>query len=167
MSAAKKRGFVQPASAPNSDINVTPLVDVVLVLLIIFMVVTPLMEKDIEVRLPDTEQTEEVPPEDTPQGQLVVTVNAQGQIAINNEPIGEEDYVPRLKRMIAAKPKGDKLVFFMPDEAANYGRVIAAVDGAKAAGAETLGMVTELPPAGSSVTGEAGAPPAPPAPPTP
>jgi biopolymer transport protein ExbD len=166
MSAAKKRGFVKPASAPNSDINVTPLVDVVLVLLIIFMVVTPLMEKDIEVRLPDTEQTEEIPPEDTPQGQLVVTVNPQGVIAINNEPISEEDYVPRLKRMIAAKPSGEKLVFFMPDETANYGRVIAAVDGAKAAGAETLGMVTELPPA-PAAGGEAGAPPAPPAPPTP
>jgi biopolymer transport protein TolR len=133
--------FVRPASRPNSEINVTPLVDVVLVLLIIFMVVTPLLEKDIFVRVPDEEQTEletEVPPD-----QLVVSLDAEGHIKLNSEQLTDDDYVPRLQRALAAKPKGERLVFFMPEERANYGRLVVALDGAKKAGAETLGMMTE------------------------
>ena len=76
--SATRSGSTRSAQGrPNSDINVTPLVDVVLVLLIIFMVVTPLLEKDIEVRVPDdTEQ--DVQPED-PQDQLVVSIDESGQ----------------------------------------------------------------------------------------
>ncbi len=59
-----RRFHVAPQSSPNSEINITPLVDVVLVLLIIFMVVTPLLEKDIEVRVPDSEQVEEMSEKD-------------------------------------------------------------------------------------------------------
>jgi biopolymer transport protein ExbD len=139
----KKRKFsVGPAAPPNSDINVTPLVDVVLVLLIIFMVVTPLLEKDIEIRVPETEQAEE--PDEIPETQLVVGLLANGDITINSEKISEQEYVERMKRVVAAKSKGDRLVFFMADEKTNYGRLIKALDGAKEAGAETLGMMTEL-----------------------
>jgi len=141
-----KRMTIRRASPPNSDINVTPLVDVVLVLLIIFMVVTPLLEKDIEVKVPDTQKTDTV--EDVPQDQLIVSVNDKGEIKINTEVVKEEDYVNRLKRMVAAKAAGEKLVFFMPDEKANYGTLIKVLDGAKQAGAETLGMMTELPEGG-------------------
>ncbi|MCI0570009.1 MAG: biopolymer transporter ExbD [Myxococcaceae bacterium] len=148
--SATKRKLVLPQSAPNSDINVTPLVDVVLVLLIIFMVVTPLLEKDIEIRLPETEEQTEPPPEDNQQ--VVVTLDPAGTIAINNTPISVEEYVPKLKRMMAAKAKADRVVFFMPDDKSNYGKLISAVDGAKAAGAEILGMVTEPPPAAAAGT---------------
>src|SRR5947208_17135032 len=102
--------FVSPAGRPNSEINVTPLVDVVLVLLIIFMVVTPLLEKDIDVRVPDQEQVEvetEVPPD-----QLVVSLDASGGIKLNSDDVAEAEYVEKLKRVIAAKPKGERLVFF-------------------------------------------------------
>ena len=136
-----RKTSVQPQGRPNSDINVTPLVDVVLVLLIIFMVVTPLLEKDIDVRVPDQEQVEietEVPPD-----QLVVSVGVDGAFKLNSEVVSDSDYVGRLSRVIAAKPKGERLVFFVADAAANYGRVVAALDGAKLAGAETLGMMTE------------------------
>ena len=132
---------VQPQGRPNSEINVTPLVDVVLVLLIIFMVVTPLLEKDIDVRVPDQEQVEvetEVPPD-----QLVVSLDAEGRMKINSEDVGEAEYVEKLKRIVAAKAKGERLVFFLADEKTNYGKLIAALDGAKQAGAETLGMMTE------------------------
>ncbi|MHB8879853.1 MAG: ExbD/TolR family protein [Myxococcaceae bacterium] len=144
MAMHKPRKFaVSPATRPNSEINVTPLVDVVLVLLIIFMVVTPLLEKDIEVRVPTTEQVEEV--SEVPANQLVVSLDAEGRLAINSEVIEPAAYVERLKRVLAAKAPGDRLIFFMADEKANYGKLIAALDGAKAAGAETLGMMTELP----------------------
>ena len=77
----RRKLAVKPAAPPNSDINITPLVDVVLVLLIIFMVVTPLLEKDIGVRVPATEQVEEkaeVPPD-----QLVVHIDSAGELSIN------------------------------------------------------------------------------------
>ena len=148
----------------RSDINVTPLVDVVLVLLIIFMVVTPLLEKDIAVRVPATEQVEtqqEVPPE-----QVVVGLDPDGVLTINTEKIEPQEYINKLKRILAARQPGDKVVFFMPDDKANYGKLIAALDGAKQAGAETLGMMTEIPeravptpaPPGTAPTGAAPAP---------
>jgi biopolymer transport protein ExbD len=162
MSLKKKVRFgVQPAGRPNSEINVTPLVDVVLVLLIIFMVVTPLLEKDIEVRVPD--DTEEVSEDEVPPNQLVVALDAQGNISINNEKIATADYENRLRRMLNAKPE-DKTVFFTADDRANYGLLVNALDGAKKAGASPLGMVTEPMPTAAAAPG--GAPPAPP-PPTP
>jgi biopolymer transport protein ExbD/biopolymer transport protein TolR len=136
-----KRTFVRPAGRPNSEINVTPLVDVVLVLLIIFMVVTPLLEKDIDVRVPDSEQVE--PETEIPPDQLVVSLDVAGRIKINSEDVSDEEYVARLTRVVAAKPRGEKLVFFMADEKTNYGKLVAALDGARQAGAETLGMMTE------------------------
>jgi biopolymer transport protein ExbD len=136
-----KKMVVKSAINMNSDINVTPLVDVVLVLLIIFMVVTPLLEKDIQIRVPDTEQTELNQVVDA--NQLIVTLSKDNEISINFEKIPDADYVMRLKRMIYAKAPGDRLVFFMPDEKANYGKLVAALDGARQAGAEILGMMTE------------------------
>ncbi|MBL8949670.1 MAG: biopolymer transporter ExbD [Myxococcaceae bacterium] len=132
---------MQPQGRPSSDINVTPLVDVVLVLLIIFMVVTPLLEKDLEVRVPEQEQVEL--PSDVPPDQLVVSVAADGVFQLNSEALADGDYVPRLARAIAARAKGDRVVFFVAEGAASYARVVAALDGAKAAGAETLGMMTD------------------------
>jgi biopolymer transport protein ExbD/biopolymer transport protein TolR len=136
-----KKTFVQPAGRPNSEINVTPLVDVVLVLLIIFMVVTPLLEKDIDVRVPDSEQVE--PETEVPPDQLVVSLDEAGRIKINSEDVSDDEYVGRLTRVVAAKPRGEKLVFFMADEKTNYGKLVGALDGARQAGAETLGMMTE------------------------
>ncbi|NVJ27033.1 MULTISPECIES: ExbD/TolR family protein [Myxococcus] len=144
MAGHKQRQWVKPQTPPNSEINVTPLVDVVLVLLIIFMVVTPLLEKDILVRVPDTEVENEPPPDPDAQ-QLVVLLDKDGGYSINTEKVPTADYVPRLKRMLAAKKADDKVVFFMADDATNYGRLILAMDGAKGAGAKVLAMATELP----------------------
>jgi len=164
---ATKRQWVKPQSRPNSDINVTPLVDVVLVLLIIFMVLTPLLEKDIEVRVPETE-VENIQPDTN--DQLVVQLTEAGAIKINAETMGgQEEYVTRLKRILAAKPREERVVFFMAEDKANYGALIGVMDGAKTAGAVVLGMATEDLPQGAVVPGaEGGAAPAPEAPaPTP
>ena len=136
---------VAPQGRPNSDINVTPLVDVVLVLLIIFMVLTPLMEKDIDVRVPQSEQVEdssEVPPD-----QLVVALDERGQLKLNLEVVAESEYVEKLKRVLAARVPGERVVFFAADDRASYARLVAALDGARLAGAETLGMMTDPLPA--------------------
>jgi biopolymer transport protein TolR len=137
---AKKRKFSISEGRPNSDINVTPLVDVVLVLLIIFMVVTPLLEKDIQVRVPD-EDTEVVPEPDP--DQIVVSIEESGTIKLNSEQVDDASYVERMKRVLAAKAPDDRLVFFIPEEKSNYGRVVFALDGARSAGAKILGVITE------------------------
>ncbi|MGO9063156.1 MAG: ExbD/TolR family protein [Myxococcaceae bacterium] len=169
---AKKRKFSISEGRPNSDINVTPLVDVVLVLLIIFMVVTPLLEKDIQVRVPD-EDTQEVPEPDP--NQIVVSIEESGIIKLNSEAVDDASYVERMKRVLAAKPPDERLVFFIPEEKANYARVVFALDGARSAGAKILGVITEpvvgivtpgeAPPGGAAPGAPPGAPPAPPAPP--
>ncbi|WP_224241753.1 biopolymer transporter ExbD [Hyalangium gracile] len=166
MAGHKKRQWVKPMSAPNSDINVTPLVDVVLVLLIIFMTITPLLEKDIEVRVPETEVQEqnEPPPDD----QLVVQLDEQGNLKINAESMpSQEEYVNRLKKMLAAKARDERVVFFVANDKTNYGKLIGALDGAKSAGARVLGMATEDLPQGAVVPGADGSIPAPPPPPAP
>jgi biopolymer transport protein ExbD len=141
----KQRKFaVQLGGRPNSDINITPLVDVVLVLLIIFMVVTPLLEKDLEVRVPSSEQVEVT--SDVPPDQLVVSVSPEGKLSLNTEEVPLAEYENRLARALAAKKPGDRLVFFLADDTSQYGALVTALDGARRAGAETLGMMTEPPP---------------------
>src|SRR5260370_25860005 len=111
---SRRKFFVNPSGRPNADINVTPLVDVVLGLLIIFMVVTPLLEKDIAVRVPATEQVEtqqEVPPE-----QVVVGVDADGAIFINTHKIEPPEYGNPLRQDLASPAPADTLIARMPDQ---------------------------------------------------
>ena len=135
------RYTVRAQGRPNSDINVTPLVDVVLVLLIIFMVVTPLLDKMLRVRVPDAEQNEQY--DQPPVPQIVVSVAKEGDILINNEKVPDGDYITRLRRVLAARPSGDRIVFFAADEDALYQRLVLALDGARQAGAEIMTMTTE------------------------
>jgi biopolymer transport protein TolR len=162
----KKRKFSISEGKSMSDINVTPLVDVVLVLLIIFMVVTPLLEKDISVRVPD-EDTEQVPQEELPQDQLVVTISDTGEIKLNSEVLDDQGFQTRIKRALAAKPDDEKLVFFLPDDKAPYPRVVQVLDWSRNGGAKILGVVTE--PVAGILPGGAAAPgtPPPPGAPTP
>ena len=142
MSRRRRKISVAPQGGLNSDINITPMVDVMLVLLIIFMVVTPLLEKDIEVKVPDTDKVEEQ--QDVPQDQLVVSLAESGELKINLEVMPDEaTYITTLSRMVAAKPKGERLVFFTAEDRASYPRLVKAFDGARQAGAETLGIATE------------------------
>ena len=136
--------FVLPQSGrPNSEINVTPLVDVVLVLLIIFMVVTPLLEKKLEVRVPDTEEL--APEIEVPQDQIVVSLDSESALAINAHPVEGKDYLAEMTKLLATKSAGERLVFFSADDKASYATLVSALDGAKQAGAETLGMITAPP----------------------
>ena len=165
MAMHKRRSMTAAQGTPNSDINVTPLVDVVLVLLIIFMVVTPLLEKDIDVRVPDTEDVSD--PEQVPEGQLVVEIDAAGNYKLNAEALPEDQFLEKMRRVLAAKTKPeDKVVFFLADDKANYGKLIAALDMTRQADPKvTLGMATEEPP--EAPPGGAVDPNAPPPPPAP
>ena len=133
----------QPSGHINTDINVTPLVDVVLVLLIIFMVVTPLLEKDISVRTPSTEKVEVAT--DVPSDQLIVYVNSKGELRINAENVQQSQLVDKLKPLLEPKKPDDRVVFVVAEDKLIYGKFIGVLDMAKEAGAKTLGYATDPP----------------------
>ena len=139
MRGAKKPIVVRVQSRTKNDINVTPLVDVVLVLLIIFMVVMPLLQTEIAVRIPakqDVSTSTEVPPD-----QVVVKVFSSGSIAINGADTSPDAYVAALAKLLGLRSSADRVVFVTPDEEAPYKTFVLALEGARLAGAETIGMV--------------------------
>ena len=125
--------------AVRSDINITPLVDVVLVLLIIFMVATPMLIKDLDLTVPEKAETQIASP--TTANQVVVSVTKEGQVQINREPVLESQLNEKIHDLMTAR--SDKLVFFDIDEDANYGEAIHVMDVVRGAGAKTLGIMTK------------------------
>jgi len=121
--------------------NVTPLVDVVLVLLIIFMVVTPLMAKQFWIHLPNKPEKAEQPTPDDKNENVVVTVTKSGDILINRDVVPEAEFTTRLHRVLAFK--GQRTIFFDADEEAEFGKAVKTMDMARGGGAETIAVVTE------------------------
>jgi biopolymer transport protein TolR len=123
----------------KGDINVTPLIDVVLVLLIIFMVLVPSMLKELHANIPkkDTSTT----PPDPNVVPIVVEYTANRELSVNQEPVAPEGLAERIGERI--KYKTQKVVFFKIDDDAPYGEVVRFMDIVKGAGATTLGIVTK------------------------
>jgi biopolymer transport protein TolR len=121
----------------NGEINVTPFVDVVLVLLIIFMVTAPLMLQGMDVNLPET-TTQPIRMPDSP---LVLTVTKKGEYSLARKVVPLDELQKRLEAIFDAR--GSKEVFLRADEAAPYGVVVQAMAAARRAGATRLGIVTE------------------------
>ena len=124
-----------------SQINVTPFVDVMLVLLIIFMVTAPMLETGVEVNLPEVEHSPGLPEAQEP---LVVTVDKQGKITIGRTPI--ENLVkltPVIRQML--ENRKEKEVFLEADREVSYGTVAQVLAAIKKAGVERLGMVSQEP----------------------
>lgn len=130
-----------PTSAQGGmdEINVTPLIDVVLVLLIIFMVMTPVTVRKMATNLPppDTEEPPPPPP-DTPPDQLMVAVYEDGKIALNLREGTDEDLMKEVAQRLRSKAK--KTVFIDAAPAANYGRVVQVMDMVRTAGADNVGL---------------------------
>jgi biopolymer transport protein TolR len=120
-----------------SDINVTPFVDVMLVLLIIFMVTAPMMMQGIDVNLPQT-TTKSIKTKEDP---LILTVNKKGEIFLEDRKIELEDLESKVK--IIFKYRRDKEILLKADKDLPYGLVIDVMAGVKRAGVTKLGMVTE------------------------
>jgi biopolymer transport protein TolR len=118
-----------------SDINVTPLVDVVLVLLIIFMVTAPMMSRGIDIRLPRTESGS-----DTQEDRLIVSVDQDSTIYLNDRPVNLALLTEKLKSEMDRT--GTDFVFLRADQDVPYGRVMAVMDQIKKSGADKVGMVT-------------------------
>ncbi|MBN1142714.1 MAG: protein TolR [Deltaproteobacteria bacterium] len=124
-----------------SQINVTPFVDVMLVLLIIFMVTAPMLETGVEVNLPEVEHSPGLPETKEP---LVVTVDRKGGIAIGKAAVENPAKLTPVIRQMLANRKG-KEVFLEADRDVPYGRVVQVLAAIKKAGVERLGMVSQEP----------------------
>jgi biopolymer transport protein TolR len=125
-------------SSMLGEINVTPLVDVVLVLLLIFMVTAPMMSRGIDVSLPVANQPQ-IPQED----RITVSVRSDGQIFIANDVVNILLLEDRLRGMTSGRP--DSVVYLRADEGLRYGEVIRVVDVIKRAGIDRIGFVYALP----------------------
>jgi biopolymer transport protein ExbD len=122
----------------KSDINVTPLVDVMLVLLIIMMIVAPMLQKGVDVRLPQAANTADKP---ETQEQTVLAVKADRTVYINAVEVPMNDL--RRKMEEALESKTQKLVLIKADEDAPYGTIMEAMDELRAGGIEDMGLITE------------------------
>jgi biopolymer transport protein ExbD len=123
---------------PKSDINVTPLVDVMLVLLIIMMLVAPMLQKGVDLQLPLADNTVDKP---ETQEQTVVAIDARNIFYLNGIPVDRRDMAERVKT--ALEEKNERVVLIKGDAEASYSAVMAAMDDLRKAGIEDIGLVTE------------------------
>ena len=122
----------------KADINVTPLVDVMLVLLIIMMLIAPMLQQGVSVQMPEAANTGEKP--DT-QDQTVVAVDSRGAYYVNAIPVTPDDLVPRVQRVL--EDKKEKIVYLKGDKDAKYSAIMDAMDAFRKAQIENIALITE------------------------
>jgi biopolymer transport protein ExbD len=130
----KKRG-ARPA------MNVTPLVDVVLVLLIIFMVVTPLLSKQFWLHVPKKDEKQDTPPPPDDNPPVVLAVTADGKFKVGPDEVADQELADKLRRVFAARQ--DHTLFFGAAPDVPFGRAMEAMDIARGGGAITIAVMTE------------------------
>ena len=123
---------------PKSEINVTPLVDVMLVLLIIMMLIAPMLQKGVPVQLPSANNGTQKP--DT-QDQTVVSIDAQNQLWVNGLQYSKEEFGSHVKS--ALEDKKEKIVLIKADQDARYSAVMAAMDALRDAQIEDIALITD------------------------
>jgi len=126
----------------NSNINVTPMVDVMLVLLIIFMVITPMLNNKVQVDLPKANAAiimENANKEDA----VTVAVTRDGKAWLGGDQVNLDDLSAKISAKMENKPEGEKTVYLRSDIRAKYGKVMDVIDQVRAAGISQLGMLTE------------------------
>ena len=133
------------SKSPMTDINVTPLIDVVLVMLIIFMVLTPLAEKQMYMRVPEYEppNTQVVPPDAVPPDQIVLTALKNGRVMLNKNEMTVEEAMAKLKPVFEGHLS--KVLFFNAQDGTRYEFAVMVLDEAHKAGVNTIGMMTDPP----------------------
>ncbi len=127
-------------TGPVSDINVTPMADVMLVLLIIFMVVTPMLQKGVSVDMHKADNPRNMPDADK-EDAVVLAVTRDGKVYLGSDAVVIPDITPKVKDRISSKL--DKTVYVKSDDRAKYGDVVEVIEAVRAAGVDSLGLLTE------------------------
>ena len=130
---------LSPDTGLHAEINVTPLVDVVLVLLVILLVMTPLLKEELPVELPVAAQAREQTETTTP----TLTIAADGAVSFEGTPLPSDDLAQRLASIYAER--SDKTVMLAADRSLTYARVVEVMDACREAGIERIGVVTARP----------------------
>jgi len=138
MSTEKSRKHKAPP--PVADINVTPMVDVMLVMLIIFMVITPMLSKGVSVNMAQTKNPIPMQAADKSDA-IVVAIQRDGKTYLGTNQTQPEDLAPKVKDLLTNRL--DKTVFIRSDARARYERVVDVVDNLRAAGVDNVGLLTE------------------------
>ncbi len=125
---------------PVADINVTPMVDVMLVMLIIFMVITPMLSKGVTVELVKTKNPIPMQAADKSDA-ILVSVNREGRIFLGTTQLAPEDITAKVRDLLTNRV--DKMVFVKADARSRYERVVDVVDNLRAAGVDQIGLLTE------------------------
>ena len=122
-------------------INVTPMADIMIVLLIIFMVITPMLQKGVDVRLPVAGKTKERKDE---QKTITVAIKKDSQTFLGGTPMPNQlDLVPQVKERLEDLPEGQKIVYLKADQELEYGEVMKVMDLAREAGVEEVALIAE------------------------
>ena len=142
----------------NSDINVTPMVDIMLVLLIIFMVITPFLQQGVSVALPRDMKNPDEDKAIIKESSVVVAVTADGKLYLGKKPIEKPDLKAEIDKKMEGKAADERIVYIRSDIGANYGAVVDTINTIRESGIDQIGLVADKKKAGAG--GEAAPAPA-------
>ncbi len=127
----------------NAEINVTPMVDIMLVLLIIFMVVTPLLQQGVTVAIPRDLKNPEEDPAIIKESSVVIVVTKDSEYYVGKEPIDKAELKSRIEDRMANKQPNERIVYIKSDINAKYGDVVEAINTIRQAGVDQIGLVAD------------------------